>query len=199
MTISKTLRHSREMRKLGQVSITQLLQRDGIMYFLVTAVLSSIVTVMQILSFLLGGDLSPSTSTFSSIITPYYHVFPNLLINRLVLNLRTFQRPRYGRKTTTPKLLDDLAFATNPVLGNIGAPLDPDQWDEEYIEDNEDLESEVLGEVTDQQLGEEEVQDVALESLAARDFSTSEGLVDEERRMTAVQGTGLSMVTEDAV
>lgn len=104
---------------------------------------------------------------------PRPYRFPNLLINRLVLNLRTFQRPRYGRKTTTPKLLDDLAFATNRVLGNIGAPLDPDQWDEEYIEDNEDLESEVLGEVTDQQLGEEEVQDVALESLAARDFSVS--------------------------
>lgn len=57
--------------------------------------------------------------------------------------------------------LPEIAFVTNRVLGNIGAPLDPNQWDEEYdVEGAEDHESEELDEVTNQQHAGEEGDEV---------------------------------------
>lgn len=76
-----------------------------------------------------------------------------------------YQQPRYGLNTTT-KQHSNLAFATNRILGNIGAPLDPDQWDEDYdIEGTFD--SGDSDEVVDSQHGEEK--DGALRSPATVD------------------------------
>ncbi|EIM81702.1 uncharacterized protein STEHIDRAFT_115077 [Stereum hirsutum FP-91666 SS1] len=158
MTIARTFKHGREMRRLGQATPT------------------TIILIPQS-NFTIGPDS-----------------FPNLLINRLVLNLRMYQRPRYGLNTTT-KQHSNLAFATNRILGNIGAPLDPDQWDEDYdIEGTFD--SGDSDEVVDSQHGEEK--DGALRSPATVDSGASESPVDEEMQITPVQRS-LSTVAEDAV
>jgi hypothetical protein len=64
---------------------------------------------------------------------------PNILISRLMLNLRTFSSPAELSQVTqtATKQLSGLHFATNSFLGNIGAPLDGGQ--EEAVED-EDVE-----------------------------------------------------------
>lgn len=56
-----------------------------------------------------------------------------------------FHRPPIGHTTAT-RQLPDLAFATNRVLGNIGAPLEPSQWDDYEYEPEETFESEEFNE-----------------------------------------------------
>ncbi|TDL18650.1 hypothetical protein BD410DRAFT_842682 [Rickenella mellea] len=59
-----------------------------------------------------------------------------ILINRLVLNLRQVSHFQEGTTTTrgTADTNQELAFATNSLLGNIGAPLRMGPEDEEEIE-----------------------------------------------------------------
>lgn len=57
---------------------------------------------------------------------------PNLLVNRLFLNLRSFQNPRHGLSSDN-KPLPSSSFAQNRpnrFLGNIGESLDYDQLDD---------------------------------------------------------------------
>lgn len=67
---------------------------------------------------------------------------PNLLINRFVLNLRAFsgstvQHSGKGPSNTTVNTLSVPKFAENRFIGNMGAPLDPNQWDELWDDVNE--------------------------------------------------------------
>lgn len=55
-----------------------------------------------------------------------------MLVNRLVLNLRQFGRAELGHTASETEELPSIAFEHNRVLGNIGAPLDPGQWDPEH-------------------------------------------------------------------
>lgn len=57
---------------------------------------------------------------------------PNILVNRLFLNLKTFDDPKEGLSTSS---LPPPVFAQDRWLGNIGAPLDSHQW--EHDEDRE--------------------------------------------------------------
>lgn len=59
------------------------------------------------------------------------------MISRLVLNLRTFD-PSNEAYSKSRASLPAPEFAQNRILGNIGAPLDADQWDEELFHDEED-------------------------------------------------------------
>lgn len=64
---------------------------------------------------------------------------PNLLVNHLFLNLRSFQNPRYGLSSNSASLPAPFFAQNRPhrLLGNIGEPLDYDQWDE-FLDDNDD-------------------------------------------------------------
>ncbi|EIM79964.1 uncharacterized protein STEHIDRAFT_116161 [Stereum hirsutum FP-91666 SS1] len=74
---------------------------------------------------------------------------PNLLANRLFLNLRTHQNPRYGLSSNDPTLPAPSLAQNRPnrFLGNIGEPLDYDQWDD--FLDDEDVHDEAAGNNTD--------------------------------------------------
>ncbi|KAJ4466950.1 hypothetical protein C8R41DRAFT_723532, partial [Lentinula lateritia] len=92
LTAMKTVQHSLEMQRLNQSSITQVIIRDGTLYFLL----------------------------------------PNILISRLMLNLRTYSEP--GNSTISQGQqthVSSLNFASNQMLGNIGAPLDGGSFNEE--------------------------------------------------------------------
>lgn len=58
------------------------------------------------------------------------------MISRLVLNLRTFDTSDSESTISGRRALDAPAFAHNRMLGNIGAPLDSDQWDAELFDDD---------------------------------------------------------------
>lgn len=60
---------------------------------------------------------------------------PNLLINRLVLNLRNYSAPIHQGVFTETNELPSMMFqpvAASRVLGNIGAPLDHGQWKDTF-------------------------------------------------------------------
>ncbi|KAJ3799306.1 hypothetical protein GGU11DRAFT_512361 [Lentinula aff. detonsa] len=75
------------MRRLcpGQSSVTQVIIRDGTVYFLVTVVLSASDLILLVMSM-----KSRDTNSLSQLIGPFFNVFSNLLISRLILNLHTF-------------------------------------------------------------------------------------------------------------
>ncbi|KAF5377998.1 hypothetical protein D9757_009840 [Collybiopsis confluens] len=69
--------------------------------------------------------LTPGTNkitTVSLIISPFFDVLPNLLISRLVLNLSNFYSMEEANLSNN-RTISGLQFATNRILGNIGAPL----------------------------------------------------------------------------
>lgn len=59
---------------------------------------------------------------------------PNLLINRLVLNLRNYSTPIHQGVFTEKNDLPSMVFQpdSNRVLANIGAPLDHGQWNDTF-------------------------------------------------------------------
>ncbi|KAJ3924492.1 MAG: hypothetical protein NXY57DRAFT_969760 [Lentinula lateritia] len=76
---------------------------------------------------------------FVDFVTPFFNVLPNLLISRLMLNLRTYSEPgnttiSQGQQTH----VSSLNFASNQMLGNIGAPLDGGSSNEEAEEEEEE-------------------------------------------------------------
>lgn len=55
---------------------------------------------------------------------------PSLLVNRLVLNLRNFDRKSRARETKlNTTTFPQIQFDGNGWLGNIGGPLDYSQWE----------------------------------------------------------------------
>lgn len=72
---------------------------------------------------------------------------PNLLVNRLYLNLRMMNVPPTPTNSKNNNLREPEAVR-NRVLGNIGAPLDPDWWNTQFDED-EELNDDGLGEEAD--------------------------------------------------
>lgn len=68
---------------------------------------------------------------------------PNLLVNRLYLNLRVSYLPRSAVSNNDDAIMPEPAFARNRFLGNIGAPLDPDWWNTRFDEDDLEFSNEV--------------------------------------------------------
>ncbi|KAJ3885564.1 hypothetical protein GG344DRAFT_70423 [Lentinula edodes] len=119
-TAVKTVKHSVEMQRLNQSSITQIIIRDAI-----------IATIFQVVSLKSGN-----ANNFEDFITPFFDILPNLLISRLMLNLHTFSKPRNTTMSQVQQThVSSLNFASNRMLGNIGAPLDGRSFNEEE-EDN---------------------------------------------------------------
>ncbi|KAF5389772.1 hypothetical protein D9757_005950 [Collybiopsis confluens] len=108
LTILRTIRHAISMRRLGQASVTET-------------------------TFFTGSNIS-TTWIF---IVPFFNItLPNILISRLVLNLRTFSSFEETRSQTITTI-SGFTFATNRILGNIGAPMqygDVEQEEEDVEE-----------------------------------------------------------------
>ncbi|EIM79388.1 uncharacterized protein STEHIDRAFT_116583 [Stereum hirsutum FP-91666 SS1] len=119
-------------------------------------------------------QLSPTNSVFQGLMGPYFtaqatfdygkgeEIFnadnnqplslPNLLITRLVLNLRLFDQ---APNAPSSGHLPDLDFVQNRILGNIGAPLDHSQWDslmDEGVEGEQDVEQYDIGNRTENEV-----------------------------------------------
>ncbi|KAF5388757.1 hypothetical protein D9757_005577 [Collybiopsis confluens] len=102
LTIQKTIRHAISMRSSGQASVTETELFTG-----------------------------TNTSNIWAFITPFFDIsLPNILISRLVLNLRTFSLLEATRSQTITTI-SGLNFATNRILGNIGGPIQSGEVEQE--------------------------------------------------------------------
>ncbi|KAJ3924772.1 MAG: hypothetical protein NXY57DRAFT_969087 [Lentinula lateritia] len=132
-TAVKTVKHSVEMQRLNQSSITQIIIRDGTLYFLLMLVVAIVETIFQVVSLKSGN-----ANNFEDFITPFFDILPNLLISRLMLNLHTFSKPRNTTMSQVQQThVSSLDFASNRMLVNIGAPLDGRSFNEEEEDDGE--------------------------------------------------------------
>ncbi|KAJ3804597.1 hypothetical protein F5876DRAFT_70496 [Lentinula aff. lateritia] len=132
-SIQSTVQHSLAMQRLKNSSITQTIIRDGTLYFLIPQ-----------------GIIK----NFEEFVTPFFDILPNILISRLMLNLRTYSEPEnstisQGQQTH----VSSLNFASNQMLGNIGAPLDGGSFNEEE-EEEERVEIEAIGGQHDRSAGD---------------------------------------------
>ncbi|TDL15206.1 hypothetical protein BD410DRAFT_845412 [Rickenella mellea] len=118
------------MRKvgLGDSSVYFIL-RDGITYFLTKLLLNTVGVILA--CSLLGLELTHDTFNLLRHISMLGRPLTFILINRLVLNLRRASHIREGNLGSLP----ELAFATDSVLGNLGAPLRVDAEIDDEIEE----------------------------------------------------------------
>ncbi|KIK61524.1 hypothetical protein GYMLUDRAFT_243686 [Collybiopsis luxurians FD-317 M1] len=78
-------------------------------------------------------------NSFFGVISPFFTVLPNILICRLMLNLRTFSSPEEMSRATQLSegmQFSGLHFATNSFLGNIGAPLNGDAMEKDEADED---------------------------------------------------------------
>ncbi|KAJ3779850.1 hypothetical protein GGU10DRAFT_381658 [Lentinula aff. detonsa] len=97
------------------------------------AILTQPVKVTGLLSVIMAKFFTPRNPSAIFVSGPS---LPNLLMSRLMLNLRTFPTPGTGDTLTQRANLSSLHFASNQMLGNIGAPLDGGSFSEEEEELN---------------------------------------------------------------
>ncbi|TDL19173.1 hypothetical protein BD410DRAFT_900377 [Rickenella mellea] len=108
------------MRKVGLAnSLGYFILRDGAMYFLAKLLFGVVGTIVFFV---------PASGVIGSWLTVLIAVTNPLtiiLINRLVLNLRQVSHLQEGNAPTlgTIDTIQEPAFATNSLLGNLGAPL----------------------------------------------------------------------------
>ncbi|EIM81238.1 uncharacterized protein STEHIDRAFT_162223 [Stereum hirsutum FP-91666 SS1] len=142
ITVVQTYWHTVEMRKYGQTSVTEILLRDGILYFLVVSAVSVAGVSLHVTSILQGA--SHNASLLAESLAPYFAVLPNLLINRLFLNLRSWHLPQTYQDSKHVFAKAELPLTHSE--GSMGAPLRDSNWYSlNFRNDGHNLESHVMG------------------------------------------------------
>ena len=74
-----------------------------------------------------------------------YASIPNILINRLVLNLKNYHKSSAtdGAEMSLPPL--NFAPVEDRILGSIGAPIDYNQWSPERFDEAEETRQQNIG------------------------------------------------------
>ncbi|KAJ4475064.1 hypothetical protein J3R30DRAFT_3406221 [Lentinula aciculospora] len=101
-----------------QSSVTQIIIRDGTLYFIATLVLAAIDAVLLLTSLKSPGD----TNSLSEVVGPFFNVFSNLLISRLMLNLHTFNTSGNIMMNRGVASIQSSSLHFAPIA--FGAPLD---------------------------------------------------------------------------
>ncbi|TDL16084.1 hypothetical protein BD410DRAFT_649713 [Rickenella mellea] len=136
LTFAKTIRHAIEMRKarLGN-SLGYFILRDGAMYFLAKLLIGVSATTVFFI------PASGTIGNWLTVLVAISNPLTIVLINRLVLNLRQVSRLQDGNTSTLGGIstIQEPAFATNPILGNLGAPLRVDPDEDYHDDENEEI------------------------------------------------------------
>jgi len=121
LTVARTCHGVWQSRKAGvRSTLSSIILRDGILYYISIEVLVVANIIVDLI------PLNTASSIYlQTIISNFQIVLAATLTNRLVLNLH---RLPSGDETVT-STLPDIAFGTNPILGNIGAPVRDDSID----------------------------------------------------------------------
>ncbi|TDL18082.1 hypothetical protein BD410DRAFT_843077 [Rickenella mellea] len=135
LTFAKTIHQAIEMRKLGLGNgLGYFILRDGTMYFLAKLVFGVVATTIFFV------PASGAIGNWVGIIIHMSDVLTIILINRLVLNLRRVSHIQEGNVPTLGPIgtIQEPAFATYSILGNLGAPLrmgEEDKHDDDVTEE----------------------------------------------------------------
>ncbi|KAI0338914.1 hypothetical protein BDW22DRAFT_1362224 [Trametopsis cervina] len=87
------LRQTLNMRRLRLASVARLIMRDNVLYFVVVAVVTICCTIANLVT-------SLSMYKLLGVMNPMYCFLPNMLVNRLVLNLRTYSDQPHSLPTS---------------------------------------------------------------------------------------------------
>ncbi|KAF9072031.1 hypothetical protein BDP27DRAFT_1401030 [Rhodocollybia butyracea] len=133
LTLIKTAGHIMQSRKLGTHSIAEVVLHDGSLYFFTIFMIASLDSASGIAA-IFPGTMSDTWNNICGMSGQFFDVLIPILIHHLFFNLRAFSdhTVQYSGKApsnTTASPLSALDFAENRFLGNIGAPLDYNQWD----------------------------------------------------------------------
>ncbi|KAF9064640.1 hypothetical protein BDP27DRAFT_1450649 [Rhodocollybia butyracea] len=142
LTLVQTAGHIMQSRKSHIHSIAEVVLSDGSLYFFIIFIITSIDSAFVFAS-IVPGPLSDTLGAVADSSVSFLNALTNILINRLVLNLRAFssrtvQHSGQAPVSPTAPPLGALDFAENRFLGNIGAPLDYNQWDDDELESEVD-------------------------------------------------------------
>ncbi|KAJ3916497.1 hypothetical protein F5877DRAFT_46483, partial [Lentinula edodes] len=141
LTVKKTVHHTVAMQRIGEFSITHLIIRDGEHFRVLMIVVAIMNAIFDVVSVIHKSKLLIKliTELLEDIIKAgeFQCILPNLLIGHLVLNLRTFPEPKNTIIQGQQTHMSSLHFASNQMLGNIGAPLDGEIFIEEEEEGEE--------------------------------------------------------------
>ncbi|TDL21403.1 hypothetical protein BD410DRAFT_804317 [Rickenella mellea] len=136
LTFAKTIRHAIEMRKVGlRNGLGYFILRDGTTVFFHRYGFRVFVVVnVDSLVSPKGGGIN-----WLGLVIPISNPLTAILINRLVLNLRQVSSHLQEVKLPTLGLIDigtihEPPFATNSLLGNLGAPLRVGPEDDSELE-----------------------------------------------------------------
>ncbi|TDL15189.1 hypothetical protein BD410DRAFT_135290 [Rickenella mellea] len=138
-TFGKTIRHTMEMRKVGlEKGLGYFILRDGALYFLAKLLFGIFGTTVFFVS------ATEYIDTWLSLTASINNPLSVILVNRLVLNLRQVSHLQGGNAPTLSAIntTHEPEFATNSLLGNLGAPLRVE--DEEIGETSLDVQTEVV-------------------------------------------------------
>ncbi|TDL19082.1 hypothetical protein BD410DRAFT_449565 [Rickenella mellea] len=141
------------MKKVGLGNgLGYFILRDGTMYFLAKLLIGVIGTILFFI------PASDTLGSWIGVLTSISHPLTYSITNRLVLNLRQVSHLQ-ERNEPAIGTIQEPAFATNSLLGNLGAPLrvGPDEDDEiEQIGVDSEVEvGEEYGSVDDNRITEE--------------------------------------------
>ncbi|EIM79396.1 uncharacterized protein STEHIDRAFT_163755 [Stereum hirsutum FP-91666 SS1] len=121
LTLNRAYCHVVEMHRLKRASITQVIVRDGVLLIFGVRVINLIVQMPQL-------QTSDYMIALGGVVDVYYNYAPNMLVNRLVLNLRMYDSEELFPNPHLSTMVFADTSTEGRVLGNIGAPLDHDQW-----------------------------------------------------------------------
>jgi len=129
LTYAKTIGLMREMKRLGMKNgLVHSMMQYGTMYYLVRVLLIVVSVSVQM------ANTVPSAVR---LVMPGFEIaISHIVINRLLLDLR---RVAHGRNdaSTASVTLPELAFVSNGIIGNLGAPLRIGDRRESAAEDGE--------------------------------------------------------------
>ncbi|TDL16650.1 hypothetical protein BD410DRAFT_831953 [Rickenella mellea] len=143
LTFTKTIRHAIAMRKAGLGNgLGYFVLRDGAMYFLAKLFFGVVGTTVFFV------PASGNIGNWIGVFTAISNSLTVILINRLVLSLRRVSHKHFGNVPTHGAIgtIEEPAFATNSLLGNIGAPLRMGSEEDESEEISVDDEAEAIEE-----------------------------------------------------
>ncbi|EIM88760.1 uncharacterized protein STEHIDRAFT_154481 [Stereum hirsutum FP-91666 SS1] len=89
LTAATTWGHVLESKRLGYRGVTYIFLRDGTIHFLLIIATQLLLFTLVIIS-LFDGSSSYASNLWLSGLNPYLNMFPSLVVNHLVLNLRSY-------------------------------------------------------------------------------------------------------------
>ncbi|KAI0338921.1 hypothetical protein BDW22DRAFT_1487304 [Trametopsis cervina] len=114
VVLATTLPHAVNMRRRSQSSVAEIVIRDGVLYYVTITIIAACATAAN---FQTQNNIHMSAAErrineFWSVMFPFYNILPNMLVNRLVLNMRTY----FARRPAVDVAAEGMVFSAAPSV-----------------------------------------------------------------------------------